>query len=566
MKPIRAYLAIWNKEDQSFVELFVARVENKTHVQPFQSDEKLKYKERITWTGNFTDLLFSFIMKNISFEDHREFYLLVCFKESYKAVFVFTSSYLEVQATTQLPTHGELSDEPHPNTGLMGLTSIPPTQTRNIERGGFSSLKVNPKLSDKDNPTHSTKADRVALISAVTSSVVVIIIAIIVIIIAFYCKVWKLKEQQGRNLQERRRDVVVEFISAPEEHTEADDNKSTDSNFLHETETAPALVPRAPRSYSWEFPKEKLEVLEIFGQGAFGQVAKGLAFEIAGKVGWTVVAIKMLKDDAWESDRQDLLSELSIMKKLPHHRHVVKLLGCVTTSAYPLVIVEFASHGDLLGYLLKSRGLPDTYYQTTGKLTRVTAKKMMMFAWQIANGMNFLSQHKVVHRDLAARNVLVAEGNVCKITDFGMARQVRENEIYTMRAGGRVPAKWTAYEALLYGVYTTQSDVWSYGVVMYEIFTLGADPYAGIKTRDIADLLGRGFRMRRPKHVDKDLHAVMLSCWNEDPQQRPTFKSLQDTLEKIEKQQTGYINLQSFTEASYVNVDNARETEDEAIL
>jgi len=556
---IRASLAIWKQEDQRFVELFVAQAENKTNFHPFQNDEHLAHEERITWVGNLRDLLFSFIMTNVSFEDEREYYLVICFEEYLepsKAILVFTSTYLEVP-------------------GSMVLTGMPTSETRNSESDrGSPSLKVTvgmTKKSDKDDSTNLKKATKIALISAVTSAIVIIII-----IITFYCKIWKPKDQQGRKRRGKPKEVVVTYKSPQEEVrmfraikcTGNDNSKSTDSNSLKETEPAPPLSPRALRSHSWEFPKQRLQVREVFGQGAFGQVVKGLAFEIAGNVGWTMVAIKMLKEHASESDRHDLLSELSIMKKLPPHRHVVRLLGCVTTSANLLVIVEFACHGDLLGYLLKSRGLPDTYYKTTGKLTRVTAKKMIMFAWQIADGMNFLAENKVIHRDLAARNVLVAAGNVCKITDFGLAREVHENDMYTMTAGGRVPAKWTAYEALLYGVFTTQSDVWSYGVVMYEIFTLGGEPYAGIKTRDVVYLLGKGFRMRRPKHVDKELHAVISSCWNEDPLKRPTFKALQETLEKLERQQTGYINLQSFTDATYVNVDNAvrDKVRDEAIF
>ncbi|PFX25855.1 Tyrosine kinase receptor Cad96Ca [Stylophora pistillata] len=426
----------------------------------------------------------------------------------------------------------------------------------NVARFSTEATTVSPKRSDEGDLSRSKKTDHFATLMIFAISSAIAIAALSVIIVGLCRKIKKIVYEKEDELTDVPR---LMHIQEAVEDTRAEQEEQVDTH-------PPALLPRAPRSIQWEFPKVRLQIREVFGQGAFGQVAKGLAFRIAGKANWTVVAVKMLKEDALESDRQDLLSELSIMKKLPYHRHVVRLLGCVTTSANPLVIVEFASHGDLLGYLLKSRGLPDTYYNTCRKLTRVTAKKLMMFAWQIASGMNFLSGNKVVHRDLAARNVLVANGNVCKITDFGMARDVQGSDIYTMRAGGRIPAKWTAYEALSYGIYTTQSDVWSYGIVLYEIFTLGGEPYPGIQARDISRLLEKGFRMRRPKHLDKELNSVMFSCWNEDPKKRPTFGNLQEALEKIEKEQTGYMNLQSFADFSYVNICDARKVKEESIL
>ncbi|CAH3157510.1 unnamed protein product [Porites lobata] len=129
----------------------------------------------------------------------------------------------------------------------------------------------------------------------------------------------------------------------------------------------------------------------------------------------------------------------------------------------------------------------------------------MQFAWQIAGGMEFLSSNKVIHRDLAARNVLVGEGEKCEVTDFGMARDVYRDNIYTKKSRGRLPAKWTAYEALLYGTYTTQSDVWSFGVVLYEIFSVGGCPYPGIEGDQIANKLKDGYRMPKPKHIDQKL-------------------------------------------------------------
>ncbi|XP_067029817.1 fibroblast growth factor receptor 3-like isoform X4 [Acropora muricata] len=261
------------------------------------------------------------------------------------------------------------------------------------------------------------------------------------------------------------------------------------------------------RTRSWEVERNDVKVDKIIGKGAFGQVAKGKAKNLPLRTAATIVAIKMVKADAPESDKRDLKSELELMKTLKPHPHVINLLGCVTESEPLLVLIEYVACGDLLGYLRKSRGLNDTYYKDPDikPKTSLTSQQLMKFAWQIADGMSYLSLRKVVHRDLAARNVLVGERETCKITDFGMARDVQQENIYERKTKGRLPVKWTAYESLLYGQYTTKSDVWSYGIVLYEISTIGGSPYPRMEGRKIVDLLRQGYRMPKPEHVDDDL-------------------------------------------------------------
>ncbi|XP_068685103.1 fibroblast growth factor receptor-like [Montipora foliosa] len=233
------------------------------------------------------------------------------------------------------------------------------------------------------------------------------------------------------------------------------------------------------RKGSWEVTRKDVKVEKIVGKGAFGQVAKGTAKNLPFHSGTTTVAVKMLKANAPASDKRDLKSELELMKTLKPHPHVIKLLGCVTETDPLLVLIEYVPYGDLLGYLRKSRGLNDTYYKDPDikPQTSLTSQQLMKFAWQIADGMSYLSLRKIIHRDLAARNVLVGETETCKVTDFGMARDVQQENIYERKTRGRLPVKWTAYESLLYGKYTTKSDVWSYGVLLYEICTVGGSPY-----------------------------------------------------------------------------------------
>ncbi|XP_067056810.1 fibroblast growth factor receptor 3-like isoform X1 [Acropora muricata] len=312
------------------------------------------------------------------------------------------------------------------------------------------------------------------------------------------------------------------------------------------------------RTRSWEVAREDVIVEKIIGKGAFGQVAKGTAKNLSLSSGTRNVAIKMLKANAAESDKRDLKSELELMKTLKPHPHVIKLLGCVTEYEPLLVLIEYVPYGDLLGYLRKSRGLNDTYYKDPDikPKTSLTSQQLMKFAWQIADGMSYLSLRKVIHRDLAARNVLVGERETCKITDFGMARDVQEENIYERKTKGRLPVKWTAYEALLYGQYTTKSDVWSYGVVLYEIFTIGGSPYPRMDGSKVLNFLQEGCRMQKPEHVDNKLYQIMMNCWQSEPKTRPSFAHLTQTLKRMENQHKILLNMHIYDNALYANVED----------
>ncbi|XP_078379874.1 fibroblast growth factor receptor 1-like isoform X2 [Oculina patagonica] len=329
------------------------------------------------------------------------------------------------------------------------------------------------------------------------------------------------------------------------------------------TETSPyseinEYAPLHPGTRSWEVPRANVVMEKVIGKGAFGQVAQGKASHLRGAEDTMTVAIKMLQDNATETERKDLLSELEVMKKLKPHPHVIKLLGCVTETDPLLVIIEYVPYGDLLGYLRKSRGLNDTYfkYPDVKPQTSLTSQQLIKFSWQVADGMRYLSSRKIIHRDLAARNVLVGERETCKVTDFGMARDVYQENVYEKKTKGRLPVKWTAYEALLFGRYTTKSDVWSFGVVVYEIFTIGGSPYPQTDGRKMADLLNRGYRMPKPRHVDKALYKIMQDCWQENPDDRPTFEYLRDELKEMENQHQRHINLREYDKKLYENVED----------
>ncbi|XP_067057024.1 fibroblast growth factor receptor 3-like isoform X1 [Acropora muricata] len=333
-------------------------------------------------------------------------------------------------------------------------------------------------------------------------------------------------------------------------------NEITDSHGTYSEITE--YAPINPATRSWEVSRENVTIEKVIGNGAFGQVAQGTAKNLPLEKGTTTVAVKMLKENAQDTERKDLFSELEVMKKLKPHPHVIKLLGCVTITDPVLVIIEYVPYGDLLGYLRKSRGLNDNYFKDPDikPQTSLSSLQLMLMSWQIADGMSYLSSKKIIHRDLAARNVLVGEGEKCKVTDFGMARNVQLESVYERKTTGRIPVKWTAYEALTRGHYTTKSDVWSFGVVLYEIFTIGGQPYPRTNARKLVELLASGYRMQKPNHVAETLYLIMLNCWQEDPDDRPSFEQLRHELKLMEKQHKRLISMKDYDTKLYENVED----------
>ncbi|XP_044170110.1 tyrosine kinase receptor Cad96Ca-like [Acropora millepora] len=333
-------------------------------------------------------------------------------------------------------------------------------------------------------------------------------------------------------------------------------NEITDSHGTYSEITE--YAPINPATRSWEVSRENVTIEKVIGNGAFGQVAQGTAKNLPLEKGTTTVAVKMLKESAQDIERKDLFSELEVMKKLKPHPHVIKLLGCVTITDPVLVIIEYVPYGDLLGYLRKSRGLNDNYFKDPDikPQTSLSSLRLILMSWQIADGMSYLSSKKIIHRDLAARNVLVGEGEKCKVTDFGMARNVQLESVYERKTTGRIPVKWTAYEALTRGRYTTKSDVWSFGVVLYEIFTIGGQPYPRTNARKLVELLASGYRMPKPSHVAETLYLIMLNCWQEDPGDRPSFEQLRHELKLMEKQHKRLITMKDYDTKLYENVED----------
>ncbi|EDO37886.1 predicted protein, partial [Nematostella vectensis] len=296
-----------------------------------------------------------------------------------------------------------------------------------------------------------------------------------------------------------------------------------------------------PYDADWEFPEKRLILQEVLGSGAFGQVIKAEAIGILSLSARdktseaTTVAVKMLKENASESDYKDLASELKIMIHLGEHKNIINLLGACTRGENLMLILEYAKHGNLLQFLRTRRDIYEpTWKKTTfNPKTEFTLADQVVDAYQIAQGMDFLASKKCIHRDLAARNVLVDEGYALKIGDFGLARDIYKTDLYVKKGAGLLPVKWMAPEALFDREYSSKTDVWAFGVVLWEILTLGGSPYPGVPLEQLLDYINEGKRMAQPRDCPPEIYAIMCDCWSLEQDRRPTFAELVRRIERI---------------------------------
>ncbi|XP_014212740.1 receptor-type guanylate cyclase gcy-3-like [Copidosoma floridanum] len=273
----------------------------------------------------------------------------------------------------------------------------------------------------------------------------------------------------------------------------------------------------------WEIPRENVVINRKIGEGAFGTVYGGEAF-FDGK-GWLGVAVKTLKIGSSTEEKLNFLSEVEVMKRFDH-KNIVQLLAVVLKNEPVLTIMEFMLYGDLKTYLLARRHLINKNQDHNSKIhedmSEISNKKLTAMALDAAKALSYLAQLKYVHRDVASRNCLVNDQRVVKLGDFGMTRPMYENDYYKFSRKAMLPVRWMAPESLELGVFTPASDIWSYGVLLYEIITFGSFPFQGMSNNQVLTYVKSGNSLVVPKGVKSQLEDLMVSCWSKDPSKRPT--------------------------------------------
>ncbi|XP_078222158.1 mast/stem cell growth factor receptor Kit isoform X5 [Callithrix jacchus] len=359
-----------------------------------------------------------------------------------------------------------------------------------------------------------------------------------------------------------------------------------------------------PYDHKWEFPRNRLSFGKTLGAGAFGKVVEATAYGLIKSDTAMTVAVKMLKPSAHLTEREALMSELKVLSYLGNHMNIVNLLGACTIGGPTLVITEYCCYGDLLNFLRRKRDSficskqedhaeaalyknllhskesscsdstneymdmkPGVSYVVPTKAEKrrsarvgsyierdvtpaimeddelaLDLEDLLSFSYQVAKGMAFLASKNCIHRDLAARNILLTHGRITKICDFGLARDIKNDSNYVVKGNARLPVKWMAPESIFNCVYTFESDVWSYGIFLWELFSLGSSPYPGMPVDSkFYKMIKEGFRMLSPEHAPAEMYDIMKTCWDADPLKRPTFKQIVQLIEKQISESTNHI-------------------------
>ncbi|XP_062855105.1 tyrosine-protein kinase ABL2 [Trichomycterus rosablanca] len=274
----------------------------------------------------------------------------------------------------------------------------------------------------------------------------------------------------------------------------------------------PTVYGVSPIHDKWEMERTDITMKHKLGGGQYGEVYVG----VWKKYNLTV-AVKTLKEDTMEVE--EFLKEAAVMKEVKHP-NLVQLLGVCTLEPPFYIVTEYMPHGNLLDYLREC------------DREEVNAVVLLYMATQISSAMEYLEKKNFIHRDLAARNCLVSENHVVKVADFGLSR-LMTGDTYTAHAGAKFPIKWTAPESLAYNTFSIKSDVWAFGVLLWEIATYGMSPYPGIDLSQVYDLLEKGYRMEQPEGCPPKVYELMRACWQWSPLDRPSFAETHQAFETM---------------------------------
>ncbi|KAM6473731.1 BDNF/NT-3 growth factors receptor isoform 8-T9 [Liasis olivaceus] len=295
-----------------------------------------------------------------------------------------------------------------------------------------------------------------------------------------------------------------------------------------------------PDTFVQHIKRHNIVLKRELGEGAFGKVFLAECYNLCPEQDKILVAVKTLKD-ASDNARKDFHREAELLTNL-QHEHIVKFYG-VCVEGDPLIMVfEYMKHGDLNKFL-RAHG-PDAVLMAEGsRLAELTQSQMLHIAQQIAAGMVYLASQHFVHRDLATRNCLVGENLLVKIGDFGMSRDVYSTDYYRVGGHTMLPIRWMPPESIMYRKFTTESDVWSLGVVLWEIFTYGKQPWYQLSNNEVIECITQGRVLQRPRTCPKEVYDLMLGCWQREPHMRLNIKDIHSLLQNLAKASPVYLDI-----------------------
>lgn len=317
--------------------------------------------------------------------------------------------------------------------------------------------------------------------------------------------------------------------TATQDNTNIDLNKLPTNTAYHETS---ALL--NPRLEKLEYPRNNIIYVKDLGQGAFGRVFQAKAPGLVAGEDFTLVAVKMLKDDASSDMQVDFEREACILSE-HDHPNIVKLLGVCAVGRPMCLLFEFMARGDLNEFLRScSPYVPQQRTNFQQNSEQLTHQDLLNIAQQIAAGMVYLSERKFVHRDLATRNCLIDDNMVVKIADFGLSHKIYLQDYYKGDEHDAIPIRWMPLESILYNKYTIESDVWAFGVCLWEIFSFALQPYYGMTHEEVVKYIKDGNMLSCAENTPLVVYNLMRRCWNRKPGDRPSFTTIYQAIEQIQ--------------------------------
>uniref|UniRef100_A0A8C0J727 receptor protein-tyrosine kinase n=1 Tax=Chelonoidis abingdonii TaxID=106734 RepID=A0A8C0J727_CHEAB len=396
---------------------------------------------------------------------------------------------------------------------LCGEVSISPgTKKPSVET---------PNLPSSFSPTYSMTV----IISIISSFALIVILIIIALVCCRRRKQWKNKkrESQAPALTTLPSELLLDRLHP---------------NPMYQR--IPLLL--NPKLLSLEYPRNNIEYVRDIGEGAFGRVFQARAPGLLPSEPFTMVAVKMLKEEASADMQADFQREAALMAEFDNP-NIVKLLGVCAVGKPMCLLFEYMAYGDLNEYLrtrsphnlcsLSHSNLDARIRLSNPNPLALCCTDQLGIAKQVAAGMAYLSERKFVHRDLATRNCLVGENRVVKIADFGLSRNIYSADYYKANENDAIPIRWMPPESIFYNRYTTESDVWAYGVVLWEIFSYGMQPYYGMAHEEVIYYVRDGNVLSCPDNCPLELYNLMRLCWSKLPSDRPSFASIHRILERI---------------------------------
>eukprot|EP00058_Branchiostoma_floridae_P028393 XP_002613884.1 hypothetical protein BRAFLDRAFT_262134 [Branchiostoma floridae] len=386
----------------------------------------------------------------------------------------------------------------------MGEEYVLQVQARTIAGYGQLSQPVTMRTDANGSQAPMTGDQPVMIAAIAAAGIFVLLVFVLVVIFVLYRRNRKPPSDMDK-LEYSNGEVRLPGFVAPRVKTYIDPHTYED-----------------PQHAVLEFAKELepscLTIEQVIGGGEFGDVCKGRLK--MGKGQYLDVAIKTLKAGSNDKMKGDFLTEASIMGQFTDP-NVIKLQGVITKSRPVMIVTEYMENGSLDTFLRKHDG-------------RFQVPQLVGMIRGVASGMRYLAEMNYVHRDLAARNVLVNSSLVCKVSDFGLSRVLEDDPdaAYTTR-GGKIPVRWTAPEAIAYRKFTSASDVWSYGVLVWEVMSYGERPYWNWSNQDVIKSVEAGYRLPPPMDCPKAIYQLMSDCWQKERNARPKFTAIVASLDKL---------------------------------